>query len=33
MFRNRELLAKILAIVVVTALLLSIVVAGFSAIQ
>jgi hypothetical protein len=33
MFRNREMLAKILAIVVVGALLLSIVVTGFSAIQ
>lgn len=33
MFRNRELLAKILAIVVVGALLLSIVVTGFTAIQ
>jgi len=33
MFRNRDLIARILAIVVVGALLLSILVSGFSAIR
>lgn len=33
MFRNREMFAKILAIVVVGALLLSVLVTGFSAIR